>query len=211
MFTGIVEDIGKIVSIKNKSKEATFTIGVDKIDTSEIVMGESIAVNGTCLTVVEIGKNDFSVDASAETLSKTNLGDLSSGSRLNLERSLKVGERMGGHMVTGHIDGQGTVESIIKKGESLEIWFSLPETLSKYVVEKGSIAVDGVSLTVNLVEGNKYSVNIIPHTQKETIFRDIKPHDKVNIECDIIGKYVEKFVSNFDKSDSNSIDLLKKL
>lgn len=211
MFTGIVEDIGKIVSIKNKSKEATFTIGVDKIDTSEIVMGESIAVNGTCLTVVEIGKNDFSVDASAETLSKTNLGDLSSGSSLNLERSLKVGERMGGHMVTGHIDGQGTVESIVKKGESLEIWFSLPETLSKYVVEKGSIAVDGVSLTVNLVEGNKYSVNIIPHTQKETIFRDIKPHDKVNIECDIIGKYVEKFVSNFDKSDSNSIDLLKKL
>lgn len=211
MFTGIVEDIGKIVSIKNKSKEATFTIGVDKIDTSEIVMGESISVNGTCLTVVEIGKNDFSVDASAETLSKTNLGDLSSGSSLNLERSLKVGERMGGHMVTGHIDGQGTVESIVKKGESLEIWFSLPETLSKYVVEKGSIAVDGVSLTVNLVEGNKYSVNIIPHTQKETIFRDIKPHDKVNIECDIIGKYVEKFVSNFDKSDSNSIDLLKKL
>ena len=211
MFTGIVEDIGKIVSIQKKSKDATLTIGVGKIDTSSIVMGESIAVNGTCLTVVKIGKNNFSVDASAETLSKTNIGDLSTGSSLNLERSLKVGERMGGHMVTGHIDGQGTVESVEKKGESLEIWFSLPETLSKYIVEKGSIAVDGVSLTVNLVKGNRFSANIIPHTQKETIFRDIKTHDMVNIECDIIGKYVEKFVSNFDKSDGSSLDLLKKL
>ena len=210
MFTGIVEDIGKIISIRKKSKEATFTIGLDKINASEIVMGESIAVNGTCLTVVAIGKKDFSVDASAETLSKTNLGGLKTESRLNLERSLRVGDRMGGHMVSGHIDGLGVVDSITKKGDSLEFWFSLPDFLSKYVVQKGSIAVDGVSLTVNLVKGNCFSVNIIPHTQKETIFSTLKSGDKVNIECDIIGKYVEKFVSGFN-NERSSLDILKKL
>ncbi len=211
MFTGIIEDIGKVRAINKKSKEASFTIGVDRIDASEIVMGESIAVNGTCLTVVDIGSSDFSVDASAETLSKSNLGDLNTESRLNLERSLKVGERMGGHMVTGHIDGLGITESVLKKGGSVELWFSLPKALSKYVIQKGSIAVDGVSLTVNLVEGNRFSVNIIPHTQKETIFSDIKTGNKVNIECDIIGKYVEKFVVGYVKNADRSFDLLKKL
>lgn len=211
MFTGIIEDIGEIKAVNKKAKDAKFTIGVHKIDTKEIVMGESIAINGTCLTVVGIGISDFSVDASAETLSKTNLSQVEIGSKLNLERSLKVGERMGGHIVTGHIDGLGIVQSIIKKGESLEIWFSLSESLSKYIIQKGSIAVDGVSLTINLVKENKFSVNIIPHTQKETIFPTLKSGDSVNIECDIIGKYVEKFVAGYDKQRDNSLDLLKKL
>ncbi len=174
-------------------------------------LGESIAVNGACLTVVSIGKNDFDIEASEETLSRTDLSDLKLGSGVNLERSLKVGERLGGHFVTGHIDGIGNVESLTPKGDSIEIWISLPENLSKYIVEKGSIAVDGVSLTINLVKSNKFSVNIIPFTQQETIISEYMTGRKVNIECDIIGKYVEKFVLLQKDEKQDISELLKKL
>lgn len=194
MFTGIVEDVGKIKEIKPKSKEVLFRIQVKNIDAVEIEPGESIAVNGTCLTVISCGKNTFTVEASHETLKRTNLSKLKIGSNVNLERALKLGGRLGGHIVNGHVDGIGKVVSMEKRGKSVEIWFSLTKELSRYVVEKGSIAVDGVSLTVNAVNDNKFSVNIIPYTQEATIFSELKRGDIVNIECDIIGKYVEKFV-----------------
>lgn len=195
MFTGIIEDIGRVSGIKRKQKESVFTFEVHKIDIAEVELGESIAVNGACLTVASLGKNTFTVDASRETLSKTNLGKLKSGSRVNLERSLRVGAKLGGHLVNGHVDGVGRALSKKKHGDSIEFRFSVPGALAKYIVQKGSVAVDGVSLTVNEVKGSDFSVNIIPYTLEETIFGALKAGDDVNIECDIIGKYVEKFVT----------------
>lgn len=195
MFTGIVEDLGEVKALKRKSKDVEFTFKVGNIDLGEVVLGDSISVNGTCLTVTSLGKRTFKVDASHETLSKTNLGKLKVGKRVNLERALKAGDKLGGHIVNGHVDGVGKVKSRTKKGESFEFIFSVPKALSKYIVEKGSVAIDGVSLTVNKVKGNDFVVNIIPYTQEATTFGDLRKGSSVNIECDIIGKYVEKFVT----------------
>ena len=194
LFTGIVEDIGRIRGINKKSKDVIFTISPNKIGVREIKSGESIAINGACLTVIETGEENFKVEVSMETLSKTNLSWLKVGGKANLERSLRVGDRMGGHIVSGHIDGVGRIIAVKKRGKSKEMWITLPQALSKYVVEKGSITVDGVSLTVNKVESNRFSVNVIPFTQCATTFNEFKSGNHVNIECDILGKYVEKFL-----------------
>ena len=204
MFTGIVEDVGGVLFVERKSGDAVFRIGVDKIPAAQIGAGESIAVNGVCLTAVAVGKKDFSAQASRETLSRTNLSGLRTGDGVNLERSLRAGDRMGGHMVTGHVDGVGTVRSRSPVGESVVFSFSIPRELSRYVVEKGSIAVDGVSLTVNSADGEEFSVNIIPHTLRETIFSGLRDGAKVNLECDIIGKYVEKLLFEEDGSRRGS-------
>lgn len=196
MFTGIVEDIGKVVSITPGEKDSTFVFEVKKINADELTIGESIAINGACLTVVSIEGGSFTVDASHETLSRTNLGNLDAGSEVNIERSMKADGRFGGHIVTGHVDGQATVQNIEEVGKSLVFWFNVPDELSKYFITKGSVAVDGISLTVNEVVNNNFSVNIIPHTQVETIISQLKVGSVVNIECDIVGKYVEKFITN---------------
>jgi riboflavin synthase len=210
MFTGIVEDVGTIKELKPRTEEVLLTIRPKNIGVKEIKIGESISVNGACLTVISVGNNAFTVEASSETLRRTNLSKLKVGSKVNLERSLRLGDRLGGHIVNGHVDGVGKVESIQRRGKSIEIWFSLPKELSRYVVEKGSIAVDGVSLTINAVSGDRFSVNIIPYTQEATIFGKLKPGDSVNIECDIIGKYVEKFI--LGKGEKKDIrELLEKL
>lgn len=202
MFTGIVEDLGAVKGIKRKSKEVVFTFKVGNINLNEVGLGDSIAVNGTCLTVTALSKHTFSVDASHETLAKTNLGKLKVGKSVNLERALKVGDKLGGHIVNGHVDGVGEVVSKRKQGESVEIKFSVPKELSKYIVEKGSVAIDGVSLTVNIVEGREFVVNIIPYTQEATTFGGLRKGGFVNIECDIIGKYVEKFVTGTKEKNS---------
>lgn len=202
MFTGIVEDIGKVRDIQKRGKENVFTFEVSKIDVSEVDLGDSITVNGACLTVTSKGKNTFTVDASHETLARTNLGGLKPGGRVNLERALKVGDKLGGHIVNGHVDGVGKVKSTKKQGGSVEFRFSVPDELSKYIVEKGSVAVDGVSLTVNEAEGSEFTVNIIPYTLEETTFGGLKTGSPVNIECDIIGKYVEKFVTGGREKDA---------
>ena len=198
MFSGIVEDVGVLQALEEKDKGVLLRVEVRKIDAGELVLGESVAVNGVCLTVVSVEDGSFSVDASHETLSRTNLSGLRTGSRVNLERSLRVGDRMGGHIVTGHVDGVGAVQSIAPVGESRVFSFSIPAALAKYVVEKGSVAVDGVSLTVNSVKGTEFSVNIIPYTLRETTFSEFRRGREVNIECDIIGKYVEKMLSGAD-------------
>ncbi len=202
MFTGIVEDLGTVKGIKRESKEVVFTFKVGNINLNEVGLGDSIAVNGTCLTVTALSKHTFSVDASHETLAKTNLGKLKVGKTVNLERALKVGDKLGGHIVNGHVDGVGEVVSKRKQGESVEIKFSVPKELSKYIVEKGSIAIDGISLTVNIVKGREFVVNIIPYTQKATTFGGLRKGSSVNIECDIIGKYVEKFVTGTKEKNS---------
>jgi len=202
MFTGIVEDLGAVKGIKRKSKEVVFTFKVGNINLNVVGLGDSIAVNGTCLTVTALSKHTFSVDASHETLAKTNLGKLKVGKTVNLERALKVGDKLGGHIVNGHVDGVGEVVSKAKQGESVEIKFSIPKKLSKYIVEKGSVAIDGVSLTVNSVRGNEFVVNIIPYTLEATTFGGLRKGSSVNIECDIIGKYVEKFVTGTKEKNS---------
>ena len=195
MFTGIIEDIGRVDNITQSENENTYTIEVSKIDTNELKIGESIAVNGACLTVISIEGSKFKVEASHETLDKTNLSNLRINSNVNLERALKVSDRLGGHIVTGHIDGVAVVEEVRPVGESMEFYFKVPDGLKKYFINKGSVAVDGISLTVNEVIDDKFSVNIIPHTQVETIIADLVAGDEVNIECDILGKYVEKLLN----------------
>ena len=204
MFTGIVEDVGQVLSVEKRPRDAVFRIGLNGIPAAEVRKGESVAVNGVCLTAVSVGEGDFSAEASRETLSRTNLSGLRAGSGVNLERSVRAGDRMGGHIVTGHVDGVGVVRSRESVGESVVFSFSIPAGLSKYVVEKGSVAVDGVSLTVNSAAGEEFSVNIIPHTLKETIFSELREDGKVNIECDIIGKYVEKMLFAEDGSRRGS-------
>lgn len=210
MFTGIVEDVGTVKDLEPRKEEVILTIQPKNIDVREIRNGESISVNGICLTVTSTGSNTFTVEASHETLKRTNLSRSGVGSKVNLERALKLGDRLGGHIVNGHVDGLGKVESTQNRGKSVEFWFSLPDELSRYVVEKGSVAVNGVSLTVNEVEANRFSVNIIPYTQEATIFADARTGDYVNIECDIIGKYVEKFVAGKETKKDIS-ELLEKL
>lgn len=211
MFTGIIEDIGIIKKIDDGIKEKVYTISVKKIDVTELVLGESIAVNGICLTVVAIGKSSFTVEASHETLSKTNLAKVMISTQVNLERALKASERFGGHIVTGHIDGTGKVVSIKNVGKSFEYWFSVPIEMTKYLIKKGSVAIDGISLTVNEVDKNKFSVNIIPYTQKETTISSCSVNDEVNIECDIIGKYIEKLMVFNSDAETKFSELLKKL
>jgi len=195
MFTGIIEDIGRIDHIAEGVSENTYTIEVDKIDIDELKIGESIAVNGACLTVISIEDKKFRVDASHETLDKTTLSNLKINGNVNLERSLKVSDRLSGHIVTGHIDGIAHIEEIKPVGESIEFYFKVPDGLKKYFISKGSVAVDGISLTVNEVKDNIFSVNIIPHTQVETIIAKLDVGDEVNIECDILGKYVDKLIN----------------
>ena len=158
--------------------------------------GESIAVNGVCLTAYNIKGNSFAVDVSPESLSRTGLGGLGTGSKVNLERALRLSDRLGGHMVSGHVDGRGRVEDRRSDGDFTLFAFSLSRSLTKYVIEKGSVAINGVSLTVNSCQGEQFTVSIIPHTLEVTTLGDLKPGDMVNIEVDIIGKYVEKLLAD---------------
>lgn len=204
MFTGIIEEMGIVKSIKSK----VITIEANKIF-DDLKLGDSVAVNGTCLTVSsfegKVSPKIFNADITSETLSRTNLGDLKSGFKVNLERALTLNGRLGGHIVSGHIDGVGIIKNISKNAEDIELTIEVPPNLMKYIIEKGSVAVDGISLTVAKVNKNYFSIAIIPHTLKETILYYKKAGDKVNIENDIIGKYVEKLLSfnNINKNSNN--------
>ena len=204
MFTGIIEEMGIVKSIKSK----VITIEANKIF-DDLKLGDSVSVNGTCLTVSSFSNKIFNADITSETLSRTNLGDLKSGFKVNLERALTLNGRFGGHIVSGHIDGVGIIKNISKKSEDIELVIEVPTNLMKYIIEKGSVAIDGISLTVAKVDNNKnnFSVAIIPHTLKETVLYYKKAGDKVNIENDIIGKYVERLLSfndfNFNNETNN--------
>ena len=161
-------------------------------DTTSIALGASIACAGCCLTAVELGADWFAVDASAETLSKTNLGRWRAGSTLNLERSLRVGDELGGHLVSGHVDGLGTVSGIVSENASWRLSFEVPYALARFIAPKGSVAIDGVSLTVNEVEGTRFGVNIIPHTWQATTLGQLQPGQPVHIEIDMLARYVAR-------------------
>lgn len=192
MFTGIVTGLGLVREIQplGSTSDMRLVIGAPWPDTAAIPLGASIACSGCCLTAVEIGADWFAVTASAETLSKTTLGVWAVGSRVNLERPLKVGDELGGHIVSGHVDGVGRVLSATPEHGSVRWVFEVPRDLARFIAPKGSVAVDGVSLTVNEVSGETFGVNIIPHTAQVTRFGELCPGDAVNIEIDTVARYV---------------------
>jgi len=192
MFTGIITDVGRVRSIE-RSGDTLFTIET-AFDMETVPIGASIANNGVCLTVVDKGPGWFAVQASGETLSKTTLGGWAEGTRVNLERALKMGDELGGHIVSGHVDGVARVVEVRPDGESVRLTFEAPADLEKFVAPKGSVALDGVSLTVNEVDGARFGVNIIPHTQVATTFGQLKPGDAVNMEIDMLARYVARLV-----------------
>ena len=194
MFTGIIEGIGKVIKInKNTTNRSAFQLIVDLGKHSKgLKVGQSVALNGVCLSVTKISKNKCSFEMIDETIKKTDLGNLKVGGIVNIERSLKVGDRMEGHFVLGHVDGLGIIKKIEKKPKEVKLWFEIPKKLSKYVVKKGSIALDGISLTVVDVKKNNASVCLIPHTMNVTNFNSKKISDKINIETDILGRYILK-------------------
>ncbi|GFN34829.1 riboflavin synthase [Tepidimicrobium xylanilyticum] len=206
MFTGLVEEVGKVLDIKKSNKIWTMTFECKKI-VEDITIGDSIAINGVCLTVKEFDKNLFKVDVMAETIRKTNLGFIQSGDYVNFERALRVGDRLGGHVVTGHIDGTGVIEEIEEEGDSMWITISSSKDILKYIVHKGSIAIDGVSLTISFVDEEKFKVAIIPHTKVVTTLATKKINDLVNIECDLVGKYIERFLSYKKVQNESKIDI----
>jgi riboflavin synthase len=193
MFSGIIETTGTITTIEqiNEGARLFFT---SQLPLAEISVGESICVNGTCLTVTVVGDMTLSFDVSAESLRRTNLGDLKPGDLVNLERSLRVSDRLSGHVVSGHVDGVGAVKSIQPEGDSYLYTFTVPSELGRYLIEKGSVAVDGISLTVFHCKPTEFTCAIIPHTHQVTTLCVRKPGDKVNIENDMQGKYIEKFM-----------------
>ncbi|MCK4407830.1 MAG: riboflavin synthase [Bacteroidales bacterium] len=195
MFTGIIEETGTIKSVKWDGKSAVIDIYALKI-LNDIKVGDSINTNGVCLTVTSFDSKYFSVDVMAETMRRTNLNSLKSGSKVNLERALNLNDRLGGHLVSGHIDGTGIIAELKKEDNSLWITIRVDESVLKYIVFKCSVSIDGISLTVAEVNNNRFKVSIIPHTAKETTLLSIKIGERVNIECDLIGKYVEKFITN---------------
>lgn len=193
MFTGIIEEVGVVKSIRMGAQSAVITIQAEKV-MEDIHVGDSIATNGVCLTVTSFDKNSYSVDVMHETLRRTNLGTLKSGSRVNLERAMAADGRFGGHIVAGHVDDPGTITSMEKDDNAIWVTIRTTPAVLKYIVEKGSIAIDGISLTVARVDDKSFAVSVIPHTGANTTLLEKKPGDTVNLETDMVGKYVEKLL-----------------
>ncbi|MBL4935058.1 riboflavin synthase [Clostridium sp. YIM B02515] len=193
MFTGLVEEIGRVQSIVKGTKSAKLLINVGKV-LEEVRLGDSISTNGVCLTVTEFNSKSFAVDVMAETMRRSNLHLLSPGDEVNLERALKVGDRLGGHMVSGHIDGMGTIANYEKEDNAIWVTIAADAEILRYIVQKGSIAIDGISLTVAYVDESVFKVSIIPHTKDVTTLIRKKVGDVVNLECDMVGKYIEKLL-----------------
>ncbi|WP_459910790.1 riboflavin synthase [Desulfotomaculum defluvii] len=208
MFTGIVEEIGTIRGIsKGPNSAGLHILGSKVLENTRI--GDSIAVNGVCLTVTTMGEGTFTADVMAETLSKTNLRDLRSGSPVNLERALRLGDRLGGHMVSGHVDGVGIIVGKEKFDIATIVTIQAPPQVMKYIIKKGSVAIDGTSLTVVDFEGDKFQVSLIPHTAQATVLGSKKVGNSVNLESDIIGKYIERLLQGpqEDKTENSKISL----
>ena len=194
MFTGIIQGLGTLVDKRSAGGGMIFVLEAD-FELTDPEEGESIAVNGACLTARDIRGRRFGVDVSPESLARTGLGRLQSGSRVNLERALRLSDRLGGHLVSGHVDAQARVEERRSTGDFTLFTFALDPGLTRYIIEKGSVALDGVSLTVNSCERGRFAVSIIPHTLQVTTLGRLKPGDQVNVEVDMIGKYVEKMLA----------------
>ncbi len=209
MFSGLVKGVGRVISRTDLGKDQRFTIELGGAPLPPLVVGASIAVNGVCLTVVTAAGDRFTADVSGETLAVTTLGRLAAGSRVNLESPLRAGDPLDGHIVSGHVDGVGEVVAAEPAGRSLTVAIEVPAALARYVAMKGSVAVDGVSLTVNSVRGARFTVNIIPHTQAKTVIGDYKAGTAVNIEVDLLARYLERLMQA-KGDESLDLSFLKK-
>ena len=192
MFTGIIEATGQLTSLTRRGADARAQLATGTLDLSDVRLGDSIAVNGVCLTVATLDASGFQADLSAETLQRTTFSTLAPGSVLNLEKSVTPVTRLGGHLVSGHVDGTATLLARETLGQSLRLSLKAPDALAKYIAEKGSICVDGVSLTVNAVNGSEFEVNLVPHTLQKTTLDTLAVGDRVNIEVDMIVRYLER-------------------
>lgn len=194
MFTGIIAAVGQVEQLTPKGGDVRLTIAMQQLDISDVKMGDSIAINGVCLTVVGFNGRSLDFDVSNETLQRSSLGQLKTGSHVNLEKALAVGDRLGGHFVSGHVDGLGECVALKPSARSVQFRFAVPEGLQRYIAEKGSICIDGVSLTVNQAQDNWFEVNIIPHTMQETIIDNYQVGTQVNLEVDLIARYLERLL-----------------
>jgi riboflavin synthase len=195
MFTGIVQDVGQVAARETRGVDARLVITTKNLDLTDTAIGDSISVQGVCLTVVSLTPNSFTADVSHETLSLTTLGELKAGSPVNLEPALRAGDRLGGHLVSGHVDGVAHVSATSADGDSLRVKVTVPADLARYIARKGSVTVDGVSLTVNEVEGATFGVNLIPHTQTVTTLGRLQSGTRVNLEVDQMARYAERLLS----------------
>ncbi len=195
MFTGIVEAVGTLAAITPKGEDISVTVRSGKLNMLDVKLGDSIATNGVCLTVVEFNDNSYTADLSLETLQKTGFAHYQVGDRVNLEKAMLPTTRFGGHIVSGHIDGVGEIIERNSVGRAIEFWVAMPESLSKYVAEKGSITVDGISLTVNGLRKNAFKLTIVPHTGAETTIADFHVGRKVNLEVDVLARYMERLLT----------------
>ena len=207
MFTGIIKAKGSIIAMQQQGGDVRMTVSSDGLPWSDFEIGESISVNGVCLTAVALNDNGFDTDVSVETLDVTALGDLTTGSDVNLEPALGVGERLGGHLVSGHVDCVGSVTSRSADARSIRLTIEIPAEYSRYIAKKGSVCVDGVSLTINEVSGNTFESNIIPHTADTTIIDGYAVGTAVNVEVDMLARYIERLLGKDD--DGISLEFLK--
>ncbi len=204
MFTGIIQTVGSIALIERKGGDVCFRIHTNALDMGDVQRGDSIAVSGVCLTAIEHSANEFTADVSGETLARTTLGNLSTGSRVNLEKALKLSSRLGGHLVSGHVDGVAEVVERSAEARSVRFRIQAPAALARYLAGKGSICLDGVSLTVNTVEGALFDINVVPHTLQSTTLGEVQPGCRVNLEVDLIARYLERLMLGERAADTTS-------
>ena len=207
MFTGIIEAVGRIKSIEPVGGDIRLHVDVGSLDMKDVQLGDSIAVNGVCLTAIEFDDAHFVADVSNETITLTSLKSLAIGSEVNLEKALLPTTRLGGHLVSGHVDGLGEVISIKEESRSIRLVIRAPEELKHYIAMKGSICIDGTSLTVNKISNADFEINIVPHTQQQTIIKNYKPGTRVNLEVDLIARYLERLLMKQDDNTGNGITL----
>lgn len=208
MFTGIIQALGKINTLERRGGDARLRVAAGGLDLADIKLGDSIAVSGVCLTVVELTTRDFAADVSGETLARTTLGSLKSGATVNLEKALLPTTRLGGHLVSGHVDGVGKVLDRRQDARSVRFRIAVPHELGKYIAEKGSVCINGISLTVNAVRDAEFEVNIVPHTLAETTLGELAPGHAVNIEVDLLARYLERLLQGQDAAVGVTPELL---
>ncbi len=204
MFTGIIEAVGTLTAITPKGEDISITVNAGELDMSDVKLGDSIATNGVCLTVVAFDSSGYSADLSLETVNLTGFSQYQVGDKVNLEKAMLPTTRFGGHIVSGHVDGVGTVVERNPLGRAVEFWIEMPQALSKYVAHKGSITVDGISLTVNELRKHAFKITIVPHTSDKTTIERFQTGRKVNLEVDILARYMERLLSGHEESESDS-------
>jgi riboflavin synthase len=207
MFTGIIEAVGAVKRLQPMGGDLRFVIESSSLDMSDVQIGDSIAVNGVCLTVIEFDTDSFTADVSNETISLTSLKDLKAGSAVNLEKAMLPTTRMGGHLVSGHVDGLGTVVDKFEDARSIRLKIEVPAGLRKYIANKGSICIDGTSLTVNSVTDRVVGLNIVPHTQERTVIQHYSKGTQVNLEVDLVARYLETLLLNMDDKDKDRVNM----